>query len=57
MVTERTPKMTDNIKMSELEKMTETNLDLELSSLIAVETAVGLTIISTNLLFLIAILK
>ena len=44
-------------KMSELEKMTETNLDLELSSLIAVETAVGLTIISTNLLFLIAILK
>ena len=49
--------MTDNIKMSEIEKMTENNLDLELSSLIAVETAVGLTIISTNLLFLIAILK
>ena len=43
--------------MSELEKMTENNLDLELSSLIAVETVVGLTIISTNLLFLIAILK
>ena len=47
--------MTDNF-ITETEKIT-TNLDLELSSLIAVETAVGLTIISTNLLFLIAILK